>query len=599
MNKRLFLLALPLLLLGTVTALVAHLAVSRAEVASDRMAAERLTLYRQTILGVYEKYRYLPYMIARDPRAIMALDDPSETEVANLFLEEMATNSGAAQLFVMDLKGDTVAASNWRSELSLIGRNYGFRPYFKSAIRGEEGQYFAVGMTTGLPGLFLARPTPVVGEPRGVAVVKVDTKVLERTWREGGETVYVTDENGVVFLSSVAAWRYRTTEQLAPAVLEEISAARQYTGNTLRSLAEETSGDPRLLRIDGVTYRHNAAFVGLLGWKLHYLVPEKEVSGAQTPVWISALGLALLYAVAVLFLRGRALRRASAILRQESAELKALNTRLTDEVEERRRVESELIRAQEGLARSSRLAAVGQMSAAVAHELNQPLAALRMFVAGTRKFLERDNLAAARENLDEIDGLQDRMANLTQELKRFARPAESRIERVDLRECVWDSVKIARPRFDETGVNLSVSCPQTPLALDTARYRVEQVLLNLLKNAADAANQAHLETGQGEVSLTAVLDGDRVQVSIADNGSGISKEDRARIFDPFFTTKLSSGGLGLGLSISMRIAEDLGGTLDVMESEMGGAEFVLSLPAAPDRICPVEQIESDEKVPAE
>jgi len=578
MSKRSVLFVLPLVLLGLLTVLVSDFAVKRSQIASDKTAAERLTLYRQTILGVYEKYRYLPYMIARDPRASAVLDEPSEGATANRFLEEMARNSRADLLFMMDRNGDTVAASNWQTDLSLIGRNYGFRPYFQSALKGAEGQYFAVGMTTGRPGLFLARPTPVEGEPKGVAVVKVDTRILERAWREGGETVFATDRNGIVFLSAVSDWKYKTTQELAPAILDELSATRQYADEAIQSLSSAPQTDTKTIQIDGQLYRHNSAHVGLLGWKLHFLVPQENVRGSLVLIWSTSFGLALLYVVGVLVFRGRALRRASAQLRLESAELKELNSRLTEEVEERRRIERELIRTQEGLARSSRLAAVGQMSSAVAHELNQPLAALRMFIAGTRKFLENGNLAAVTQNLNDIDGLQDRMANLTQELKRFARPTESKIERVDLRECIRDSIKIARPRFDETDVGLKVELPDVPLVLDTARYRIEQVLLNLLKNAADAAALAHEETGAGEVVLQATRLDTNVLVSVADNGQGVSADIREKIFDPYFTTKMSSGGLGLGLSISMRIAEDLGGTLTVNKSRLGGAAFILTLP---------------------
>ena len=354
-----------------------------------------------------------------------------------------------------------------------------------------------------------------------------------------------------------------------------IVATRQYAGQGLEPVSDHPVHARDLVTIGANAYRHNAADVGLLGWTLHFLVPVEETRKSVFPIWAATITLCLLYIVVVLVLRGRRLRMTSVQLRRESADLKELNTRLVDEIQERRRVESELLEAQRGLARSSRLAAVGEMSAAVVHELSQPLSALRMFVAGTRKFLEKGDTHTAAENLDEIDSLQNRMANLTQELKRFARPGESRIEKIDLRESIRMAEKIVRPRFEETGVCLKLDLPDQPLEVETAPLRVEQILVNLLRNGADAAAPEE----DGEVLLTAKRDGEQVQLEISDNGPGIPEDLRERIFDPFFSTKANSGGMGLGLAISMRLAEDLGGSLSVRANSPKGAMFELCLPA--------------------
>ncbi len=575
MTKRLVLLALPPLLLIAVALFLVQLFLELDKDNIDRTAAERLTLYRQTIMGEYQKYRYLPYMIARDPRATSVLGLGQPVFSANRFLEEMAENTGADLLYVMNESGTTLAASNWRDELSLVGRNYGFRPYFKSAMGGEEGRFFAIGATLGEPGLFLARPTPVIGEPLGVAVVKVDMGPLEDAWAEGGEIVFATDENGVIFLSSRAEWRYRAFGELSLDIRQTIDTTRQYASEPLRPLAQEGEQSVNVLTIDGRSFRHNTAQVGLLGWTLHFLVPVEEARKSVLPIWAAALTLILAYAVVVLVLLGRRQRRTSARLRQESADLKQLNMRLVDEIKERRRVELELLEAQEGLARSSRLAAVGEMSAAVVHELSQPLAALRMFVAGTRKFLDKGDMQTASENLTEIDSLQMRMASLTQELKRFARPGESRIETIDLRESIRTAEKIVRPRFDETGVDLVLDLPDYVLDAKTAPLRIEQILVNLLRNGADAA----AASDDGRVRLEANVEEGEIVLRISDNGPGIPEDLRLRIFDPFFSTKANSGGMGLGLAISIRLAEDLGGNLTARANAPAGALFEFRLPA--------------------
>ncbi|MEQ8375565.1 MAG: ATP-binding protein [Roseibium aggregatum] len=575
MSNRWLYLALPPFLLVAVAFMLVQLFMELDEDSVDRKAAERLTLYRQTILGEYQKYRYLPYMIARDPRATSALGLGQPSESANRFLQEMAENSGVDLLYVMNAEGTTLASSNWQEDLSLVGRNYGFRPYFSAAIEGEEGRFFAIGATSDEPGLFLARPTPVSGKPVGVAVVKVDMGPLEEAWAEGGETVFASDANGVIFLSSQPDWRYRTLTALPQEVRQMIEATRQYAGRELSPVSDSLDQERQQLVIDGKNYRHNSADVGLLGWTLHFLVPVEETRKSVLPIWAATISLCLVYAVIVLVLRGRRLRKASALLRQESAGLKELNTRLVEEIQERRRVEKELLEAQRGLARSSRLAAVGEMSAAVVHELSQPLAALRMFVAGTRKFLEKGDTETASENLDEIDSLQMRMASLTQELKRFARPGESRIEKIDLTESVRTAEKIVRPRFEETGCLLKLDLPPDPLEAETAPLRIEQILVNLLRNGADATAGEEA----GEVKLHAERQGTELVLAISDNGPGIPEDLKERIFDPFFSTKTSSGGMGLGLAISMRLAEDLGGSLSVRANTPKGAIFELRLPA--------------------
>ncbi|WP_299484354.1 ATP-binding protein [uncultured Roseibium sp.] len=575
MTNRWLYLAIPPLLLVVAAFVLVQLVLDLDEDSVDRKAAERLTLYRQTILGEYQKYRYLPYMIARDPRATSALTFGRPVESANRFLEEMAENSGADLLYVMNDDGTTLAASNWRDDLSLVGRNYGFRPYFKSAIEGDEGQFFAIGATLGEPGLFLARPSPVSGKPIGVAVVKVDMRPLEAAWAEGGETVFASDENGVIFLSSRPEWRYRTLAELPPGVRRTIQSTRQYASQGLQPVSGQSVKSGDLLTIDGSAFRHNTSQVGLLGWTLHFLVPVEETRKSVLPIWAATVALCLVYAIILLVLRGRRLRKASVLLRQESADLKELNTRLVGEIQERRRVERELLEAQRGLARSNRLAAVGEMSAAVVHELSQPLSALRMFVAGTRKFLDKGDTRTAVENLEEIDSLQLRMASLTQELKRFARPGENRIEKIDLTESIRAAEKIVRPRFEETGVRLELDLPENELEVETAPLRVEQILVNLLRNGADAA----AAEGNGHVLLRASGAGREVRLQISDNGPGIPEDLRDRIFDPFFSTKTSSGGMGLGLAISMRLAEDLGGNLSVRANTPKGALFELTLPA--------------------
>lgn len=566
---------LPPLVIVAAAALLSALAEQRGQEESAQRARERLSLYRETVMRELEKFRYLPHVLARDPRATAVLDDAAAADASNRFLKEMAATTGADALFVMNGDGLTVAASNFDSVGSFVGRNYAFRPYFREALEGELGQFYAVGATTGKPGLFFSRATPPTGPPRGVVVVKVDLGGLEQSWREAGETVFVTDRYGVVFLGTRDDWRYASLEPLTDMVVAAIRANRQYGGVPLPSL-QQGAADAEILAIDGQRWRQDRLKLGLLGWTIHYLTPMAAIETAGNRIWPAALALVLFHVAVVLALRGRRLDQLTARLKRDAAGLRRLNGRLEAEIEERRRIEAELRAAQADLARASRLAAVGQMSAAVAHELNQPLAALGMFVSGARLLHEQGDRAGLRENLDEIDALRHRMASLTQELKRFARPGESRIERVDLRDCLGTALKLVRPRIAESGVEVRLDLPDAALIAVTAPLRVEQVLVNLLRNAIDACQHAPAP----RVEMRARRDGQRAVIEVSDNGGGIPPDLQERIFEPFFSTKPASGGLGLGLAISARIVEDLGGRLDVQANRRAGACFGLSLPLA-------------------
>lgn len=561
---------LPPLLIVAASFFVAGLAEERARGLSDARARERLTLYRETILRELEKFRYLPHVLARDPRAVAVLEAPERAMSTNRFLKDMAATVGADSLYVMDRQGVTLAASNFDSVGSFVGRDYGFRPYFLQALAGMEGQLYAVGVTTGKPGFFFARATP---DRTGVVVAKVDMRGLERTWREAGETVVVTDRSDVVFLGTRDDWRYASLAPLTGESLAAIRSIRQY-GDVRLPVLQAGPVDAEVMTLSDTAYRHARLKVGLLDWTIHYFTPLAEVRASRAVVWAASLTLILLYAIGALGFRSIRLGRERAGLRRDAAALRLLNRRLREEVDERSRVERELRDAQADLARASRLAAVGEMSAAVAHELNQPLAALGMFVSGARLYQQRGETGEVMENLDEIDALRHRMASLTQELKRFARPGESRIETVDLRECLKTSAKLLRPRVEETGARLRLLLPDAALVATTAPLRVEQVLVNLMRNAIDAgqvADTPHVEAWAG------VRDGAAV-IEITDNGGGVPEDLRERIFEPFFSTKPAASGLGLGLAISARIVEDLGGTLCVGAAAGGGASFVLRLP---------------------
>ncbi|WP_235809788.1 sensor histidine kinase, partial [Pseudomonas syringae group genomosp. 3] len=254
--------------------------------------------------------------------------------------------------------------------------------------------------------------------------------------------------------------------------------------------------------------------------------------------------------------------------------LARLRERSRDELErlvqERTR---DLQTAQDGLVQSAKLAALGQMSAALAHEINQPLTAQRMQLATLRLLLDQGRIDEACKALNAVDQQLTRMAALTGHLKTFARKSPSGLrERLDLATVVDQALLLLEPRLREEAVDCVLHLSR-PAWVRGDAIRLEQVLINLLRNALDAMRDC--STRRLEVRIDA-RDAQWL-LSVSDTGTGIAPENLASIFDPFFTTKPVGDGLGLGLAVSYAIIHQLGGQLSA-ESHADGAVFWFCLP---------------------
>ena len=255
--------------------------------------------------------------------------------------------------------------------------------------------------------------------------------------------------------------------------------------------------------------------------------------------------------------------------------MRSMNQELQAQIGERRKAEQHLQEAQAELIQASKLAALGQMSAAIAHEVNQPLSAIRTFSASTKVLLERDRMVEAHKNLDEIQALTERLAILTYDLKTFARKSDVPRESVSLQDCVKRVVGTLKPDLQEKSITLNVSAPELPVFVVGNAIRIEQVLSNLIRNAMDAATDV---TDRGVVDLSVCREQDEAVVRVQDNGCGLSDDDASHVFEPFFTTKPMGEGVGLGLSIAFGIVEEMGGQLRVRNSSQGGAMFSVRFP---------------------
>ena len=544
-----------------------------------RRAAQQLGLYANSLHTLIERYRALPSVLALDPELIAALRGPVSEPVQdalNLKLERINGAANSSTLELLDHTGLAVAASNGRLPTTYVGSNYGFRPYFKQTRTQGSGRFYAVGVTSGVPGYFLSSAVnDEQGRFLGAMVVKLEFPELEREWRQGSDVLLVSDARGIIFIANQDGWRYRELAPLTGADRAELAETRQYDKQPLVPLQHQVltrfDGNSHLSRVqrpDGpVEYLWQSLPLEGEGWTLHLLrKPQVSEDGRNAALAAAAIWLTLVFAALFVSQRLRLAR-----LRQRSRE------ELKRQVEERTR---ELRTAQEGLVQSAKLAALGQMSAALAHEINQPLTTQRMQLETLRLLLDHGRLDEARQALEPLEQMLARMAALTGHLKTFARNSPGGLrERLDLANVVDQALHLldARIRSDEVEVALYLA---RPAWVRGDAIRLEQVLINLLRNALDAMADKRYK----RLEIRIETDNGQWRLSVLDSGGGIDETDLAKVFDPFFTTKPVGEGLGLGLAISYGIVHDAGGQLQV-ENLPGGARFSLTLPRDLEPVC--------------
>jgi two-component system phosphoglycerate transport system sensor histidine kinase PgtB len=260
-------------------------------------------------------------------------------------------------------------------------------------------------------------------------------------------------------------------------------------------------------------------------------------------------------------------------VKQKTEHLSRINLRLRQEVKERKRIQNDLVQA-------GKLAALGQLSAGITHELNQPLSAIGHYSHNARRFLERGQTETARNNLEKISELTERMAKIINHLKSFARKPTNRLVPVNLARSVERTLSLLAPRIEKSRVAVhfdSSAADRTVMAEDV---RLEQVLLNIIGNAIDAVG--NVPEAERRISITTDADQATATLAVSDSGPGIPAELLNTVFDPFYTTKEVGKGLGLGLSISYNIVKDFGGQLTARTGPDGGSAFVVTLRKATD-----------------
>jgi two-component system C4-dicarboxylate transport sensor histidine kinase DctB len=261
---------------------------------------------------------------------------------------------------------------------------------------------------------------------------------------------------------------------------------------------------------------------------------------------------------------------------ERTAELAATNNLLSAQINERIKTEGDLRRTQDNLVHATKMASLGQALAGVAHEINQSLAAMTTYIAGARVLLDRNDKESALSNLNLVSAIVTRMGALTQHLKTFARKDTASRQATDLTAAIRYALSLVEYRVGELDVTLQLAVPEQPAYVIGNAVRLEQVIVNLISNALDAMR----ERPERKLTINLECKESFASLEVCDTGLGIASEHLSSVFDPFYTTKDVGQGLGLGLSISYGIIQDMGGEITLESAVDRGTTFRIVLPLA-------------------
>ena len=556
---RFALLAIFMLAVGTVY-ITNQLLTARFTQSTLQRAQLRLALYSGNMVSELQRNSIVPRLLASDAELIGALNSNDYQRTSQRLLS-FVDEIGAAAILLLDSDGLVVAATD-RNRLGETQRNL---PHFREAARASQTVFTTHKHDTDVYDFAYSRKILSNNKPLGVIVVEVDLRKFQSAWAGISDAVIVAAAGGQILLATENSW-VGLPEQEALALRSAPSAIDR---------AIQATQDWTVLSADaymqGKAVMRQELRVPFRGWNMVLFTTYGGIrQRVNTVLALEIMGFSIFLALAFYQLSRQTLTRAL-FFQQESVDLRQLNIRLQREISERKKVEKNLEVAEQTLAQSSKLAALGEMSAAVSHELNQPLAAMKTYLAGAKLLLQRKRLEEALSSFQRIDDLIGRMSAITRQLKSYARKGGEELVPVDVRMAVNGALEIMEPQLKSRQISLSKTMPSAPVMILGDQLRLEQVVVNLLRNALDAISA--VPTPEIELLL---LGGETASLTVRDNGEGISDLDD--LFEPFFTTKKPGDGVGLGLAISSGIITDLGGRLVARNSETTGAVFEVTLP---------------------
>jgi two-component system C4-dicarboxylate transport sensor histidine kinase DctB len=479
-----------------------------------------------------------------DHPSLVSLADgtASDAEAANDFLLEAMDKTAALGLSYYNHNGEVLASAARGKPQDVRGQ-----AYFKRALNGALGVAHGVRAGDRKRVFYYAAPHfSAEGPVSAVLVVMVDVEMLENEWRGGQPTVYFSDRDRQVFISYRSELLGRgprdPIKPLIPSKINRIGYADVW----------DLDWGPYVPKA-ALHLSRNIPTIGMVAEALVDISNARRLAALQAAFVMATL---VVFAGTLLWVteRRRALALANATLERRIA----ARTR-------------ELEKAQADLVQAGKLSALGQMSAGISHELNQPLMAIQQYSMNAVQFAELGKHEAVAGNLDQINSLAGRMARIIKNLRAFARNESEPMGRVDLVAVVDAAVELSAARLAQEGVALAWERPSDPVWVRAGEVRMGQVVLNLMTNAVDAMS----ESAEKTLKL-AISDDVRARLEVTDTGPGIDQPEK--IFDPFYTTKAigAADGMGLGLSISYGLVQSFGGDIRG-ENTPNGARFTVEL----------------------
>lgn len=558
---------------------------------TNQQQLDRFSRHLDSQLG---HFAYIPQLLSHQEHVIKALQTPdnlAQLDITNRHLHSINTIIGAADAYLLDKEGNTIAASNWDKKTTFIGHNFSFRPYFQDAKAGKQGRYFALGLTSGKRGYYFSYPVTYAAEVIGVVVVKMDLSFIERDWADKKQIFLVTDQHNVVFISSQSKWLFHGLSKLNDTSKQLILNSRRYLDREIKMLSVKGNLDKEaaLIEIDHPTLPNN--YLSLIKrsenqhWNIRVLAPITPlIFNISMLIILLSLLFMLLYLLSILVRQKR-----NRVKEKESVERKLKQrleltvmqrtSSLQAEIQERERAEEALISTQKELIQAAKLAMLGQLSASISHELNNPLSAIRSYAENSVLFLEREQFEDVASNLKSISLLTERMAKISAQLKSFARKSDGHLQEIALQPVIVAAHELLKPQLKAARTLLLMQIPDELVFVKAEPIQLEQIIVNILSNALQAMQDCQRKLIEVKLSI----EEDNVIIKVLDIGQGIKDDDLPHLFDPFFTTKET--GLGLGLSISHQIITSMKGKLVARNRKSFGAIFCIILPlsTSPDK----------------
>jgi two-component system C4-dicarboxylate transport sensor histidine kinase DctB len=522
---------------------------ARSLVEEAQVAAQ---LQAEALKSELEKQRSVPVILAMDTDLIESVQNPlpQHSFAISKKLERLRRDTRGAVIYVIDEQGRTLSASNYAAPDSFVDQNFSFRRYFSEALKRGDAEQFALGSVSKRPGLYIAHRIENGSGPSGVVVVKVEFDEVEASWRRASTRTYVADSSQQILLTSVPKLRFQKLPAVSPdQIVTSLPAPIPGWTLTVYSSREDAIRSARAATLIAILVET------LLTVSLLWLSRRRKHIAEQATAEAH-------YRV-----------RLEQDVARRTQELRAVNNLLSKEISERQQAEGRLNMLQADLVQANKLAQLGQITAGVAHEINQPLGAIRILADNCLALLgKKDSKSSAlvSNNLDTIVRLNERIGHITRELRAFSRKGNRETGPISLKDSLNSAILLNQSRLRENKVKLIRDPFDSKIQVIGGRIRLEQVLVNLLQNAFEALEASP----RPQIRISIVVDCDWVLIHIIDNGPGLPPEVANALFTPFTTTK--ENGLGLGLVIAHDIVRDLGGELTV-KSTKDGTTFTVKL----------------------